>query len=147
MQSHALDAIQFHGDEPPEALAEFAEYFRIRVFRLRPDKTGEIADYLSRCASCNCLPDAVLVDAWQDQAYGGTGVTADWELVAQQRALFGSLPFILAGGLNPSNVAQAIAVVRPDAVDVASGVERTVGVKDKRKTADFISRAQAAFRA
>lgn len=146
IELYALDAIQFHGDEPPEALAELAEYRRIKVFRLHPDRLDQIGDFLTRCDALGCLPEAILVDAWQAAAYGGTGAVAEWDRLTQHRALFGSLPVILAGGLNPSNVAQAIAAVRPDGVDVASGVEAIAGVKDERKTAEFISRAQAAFR-
>ena len=86
--------------------------------------------------------DAVLLDAYDERAYGGTGKTIDWgiaaEIVAQSE-----LPVILAGGLDPDNVANAIRTVRPYAVDVCSGVEASAGVKDRAKVRDFIQAAKS----
>jgi len=80
-----------------------------------------------------------LIDAFSDQAYGGTGQTVDWTL-AQEAAR--SAPIILAGGLNPANVAEAIRVVRPYGVDVSSGVEKNPGKKDPDKVKAFIGAAR-----
>lgn len=80
-----------------------------------------------------------LIDAFSDQAYGGTGQTVDWTL-AQEAAR--SAPIILAGGLNPGNVAQAVQMVRPYGVDVSSGVERSPGKKDPDKVQAFIRTAR-----
>ncbi|MGQ0555271.1 MAG: phosphoribosylanthranilate isomerase [Nitrospiraceae bacterium] len=81
----------------------------------------------------------VLIDAFSDQAYGGTGQTVDWTL-AQEAAR--SIPIILAGGLTPTNVAEAIAQVRPYGVDVSSGVEQSPGKKDPNKVKGFIQAAR-----
>ena len=80
-----------------------------------------------------------LIDAFSDQAYGGTGQTVDWTL-AQEVAR--STPIILAGGLNPANVAGAIREVRPYGVDVSSGVEQSPGRKDPDKVKAFIEAAR-----
>jgi phosphoribosylanthranilate isomerase len=87
--------------------------------------------------------DAVLVDSRTATASGGTGVAFDWQ--AARRALdeLGSLPLVAAGGLNPGNVADAISVLRPWGVDVASGVEAHPGRKDSEKVAEFIRIARA----
>lgn len=81
----------------------------------------------------------ILIDAFSDQAYGGTGQTVDWTL-AEEAAR--STPVILAGGLNPSNVAGAIQVVRPYGVDAGSGVEKSPGKKDHHKLKAFIEAAR-----
>jgi len=80
-----------------------------------------------------------LIDAFSDHAYGGTGQTVDWTL-AQEAAR--SAPIILAGGLNPGNVAQAVQMVRPYGVDVSSGVEQSSGKKDPDKVKAFIQAAR-----
>ncbi|MBX3304256.1 MAG: phosphoribosylanthranilate isomerase [Nitrospira sp.] len=80
-----------------------------------------------------------LIDAFSDQAYGGTGKTVDWDL-AQETAR--SMPIILAGGLTPANVAEAISHVRPYGVDVSSGVEQNPGKKDPDKVKAFIQAAR-----
>lgn len=81
----------------------------------------------------------VLIDAFSDQAYGGTGQTTDWTL-AEEAAR--SIPIILAGGLSPANVAGAIRMVRPYGVDVSSGVEESPGKKDHHKLKAFIEAAR-----
>jgi phosphoribosylanthranilate isomerase len=93
-------------------------------------------------ASARELPDpAVLVDARVPGKHGGTGQTVPWQLLAGFDA---GVPLILAGGLKPENIAEAIRVVRPYAVDVASGVESAPGVKDEEKLRRFIDNARAA---
>ena len=81
----------------------------------------------------------MLIDAFSDQAYGGTGQTVDWTL-AEEAAR--ATPIILAGGLNPENVAEAIQKVRPYGVDVSSGVEQSPGKKDHHKLKAFIEAAR-----
>jgi phosphoribosylanthranilate isomerase len=89
-------------------------------------------------------PCAVLVDTASDQ-YGGTGEAVDWSALAGHSRWLGEAPLILAGGLTPDNVAEAIRVVRPHAVDVASGVESSPGKKDHTKVRDFVAAAREAF--
>lgn len=106
-----FDLVQLHGHEPPELCARFPG----RVLKaLTPDRLDLIEAYLP-------FVEGLLVDAPRP----GSGQTFDWELL---RGL--SIPLILAGGLKPDNVADAIARVRPWAVDVSSGIERAPGVKD-----------------
>jgi phosphoribosylanthranilate isomerase len=85
--------------------------------------------------------DFHLLDAHRAGLPGGTGVSFDWELVAGRRS---AVPMILAGGLDPDNVASAIATVRPFAVDVASGVESAPGIKDHELMAAFAEHGRAA---
>ena len=85
--------------------------------------------------------DFHLLDAHRPGQPGGTGESFDWELLAGRRS---AVPLILAGGLTPDNVAEAIAAARPYAVDVASGVEASPGVKDHALMAQFVERARAA---
>jgi len=125
-----LDVIQLHGDEGPGD----CDYTPRRVI-----KALRVKDAQTLAGHSEYTTSALLLDAWTPDAYGGTGHRFNWELaaeVARQR------PVILAGGLNPENVAQALAAVRPYAVDVSSGVEQAPGVKDPRKVADFIAAAK-----
>lgn len=122
-----LDLLQFHGGEPAEFCASFGRPY-IKAIAAAPG-----VDLLQSAAT---YPAArgVLVDAFVPGAHGGTGVTADWSAIPRQMPL----PVVLAGGLHPGNVAEAIRAVRPWAVDVSSGVESTKGVKDHDKLAAFV---------
>jgi phosphoribosylanthranilate isomerase len=86
---------------------------------------------------------AALIDAFDPDQFGGTGKRVDWDLVAELRQAI-DVPLVLAGGLTPENVAEAIAKVQPYAVDVSSGVELSPGVKDVVKVRDFIAAAKEA---
>jgi phosphoribosylanthranilate isomerase len=86
-------------------------------------------------------PRAILIDGYQKGLLGGTGQTAPWELLANYRP---DVPLILAGGLTPENVAEAVRVVRPYGIDVASGVESGPGLKDVDKIKRFIDNARSA---
>lgn len=130
-----LHLAQLHGDEPPE----FVEALEGRAFKgLRP-ATVEQALAEARRFARRAAP-ALLVDAYRPGAYGGTGQTGDWGLA---RALAEEYPILLAGGLTPENVAEAVAQVQPWGVDVASGVESGPGRKDARKMAAFVRAAKA----
>jgi phosphoribosylanthranilate isomerase len=85
---------------------------------------------------------AFLLDAWSPAAHGGTGQTFNWEIAACASQ---SNRIILAGGLTPGNVAEAVCKVHPYAVDVSSGVESGPGKKDSRKIVDFISNTKSAL--
>lgn len=140
-----LDWIQLHGDEPPGLVAELAPLGVIRAWRIGPGAWERLATYLAECRRQGALPRAILLDAAQGAAYGGTGKTLDWSEVARHRAILAGLPLILAGGLRPENVAEAIRVARPDGVDTASGVEIRPGEKDPARVQAFVAAAKASF--
>jgi phosphoribosylanthranilate isomerase len=119
----------------------------VRAFRLHDNSLSFVTDYLRDCQSAGALPSAILLDAHQSGSYGGTGQTLDWASIPKERDKLLGLPLILAGGLTPDNVAEAIATARPDAVDVASGVESAPGKKDPAKVRDFLAAAKEAFAA
>ena len=87
----------------------------------------------------------VLLDAAGTGEYGGTGAVADWELARAAVAEFPQLQILLAGGLTPENVGEAVAAVRPAGVDVAGGVESAPGVKDADLVREFVARARGAL--
>ena len=145
-QLASLDAIQLHGDEPPQLLSELPGGLRvIRAWRLGDDGLEPLVDYLDQAAQAGRVPDAVLIDARVAGLYGGSGATADWNLLTRDRAQLGDTRLILAGGLTPENVAAAVEQVCPDAVDTASGVESSPGAKDRQLVNDFVRNATAAF--
>lgn len=101
----------------------------------------QIMSKIALLRALDSLPDAILVDAKVPGMYGGTGKTAPWHLLADFQP---GVPLILAGGLTPDNVAEAIRIVRPYAVDVASGVESSPGKKDADKIRRFIDAVRSA---
>jgi len=132
-----LDTIQLHGAETPqfcEALRGVAT--RLKAFRVRgPETLGDVNRYEGTV-------EAYLLDAYVPGIAGGTGATFDWELAVAAREL--ERPLILAGGLTPETVANAVRRVRPYAVDVSSGVERAPGRKDPDKIDRFIREVRRA---
>ena len=137
------DYLQAHGRETPARLAAIAAIVHrplIKAFRVRA--AADIAT-AQTYAPHIAFP---LFDAWVEEAAsnglpGGTGHAFDWSLLADRAA---DRPFMLAGGLNPDNVAAAIAATGAPMVDVSSGVESAPGVKDAAKIRDFITAAKAA---
>lgn len=129
-----LDMVQLHGDETP-AYCDLMERRVVKVFRVK--------DGATIAAMQQYRVGGYLLDTWSSAAYGGTGHTFDWELIrdAGQHG-----PLILAGGLTPDNVAEAVKRVRPYAVDVSSGVEASPGKKDPARVREFIHRAKEALR-
>jgi phosphoribosylanthranilate isomerase len=115
----------------------FAYPKRLHVLRLRPEQRAN--DLVNQTVNAS----AIVLDAFREGQYGGTGHVVDWDVAAEivQRA---ERPVILAGGLSPDNVAKAIERVRPYAVDVSSGIETSPGVKDLGKLRAFIQAAKAA---
>jgi phosphoribosylanthranilate isomerase len=145
-----LTGLQLHGDETPDDVASFersTDCTLIRVRRLGDRGVAAIAEDLAACMRAGRLPDAILVDALTPGRYGGTGDTVSWVGLADYKRWLGDTPLILAGGLTPANVAEAIRIVRPHAVDVASGVESSPGKKDVAKMRDFVAVAREAFAA
>lgn len=141
---------QIHGDETPEMLKPIMEMDIITVRRFsaaEADPVGVLLRDIENFTSViGWMPQGMLVDAAVPGEYGGTGAKADWHaLRGYQRRLGAGAELILAGGLTPDNVAEAIRIVRPAAVDVASGVESAPGKKDAVKVRDFVVAAKAAF--
>jgi phosphoribosylanthranilate isomerase len=126
-----LSHVQLHGDEGPAFCTAVAERTGARVI-----KAVRIASGADIRAAERFHTDFHLLDASAPSAFGGTGRTWDWRLAAQRRS---HVPLILSGGLDPENVAEGIAEVRPWAVDVASGVEAEPGVKDPAKVEAFMA--------
>jgi phosphoribosylanthranilate isomerase len=143
VERYGLDYLQLSGDETPEQCAEIARLRPvIRALRLPaqivPDQALELA---APFTSVDNL--ALLLDTHKSGMYGGTGQIGNWEAA---RALAQSYSVLLAGGLNPGNVAEAVAQVRPWGVDVSSGVEKkdAPGEKDLNKIVEFIKAARSA---
>ena len=122
-----LDTLQFHGDESLLDCSQYQMPF-IKSLRVKPEtNVFQVADEFSSAS-------AILLDSFNPSAYGGTGEAFDWSLACVDI----SLPIILAGGLNETNVSVAISQVKPYAVDASSGVESAPGVKDIDKIVAFI---------
>ena len=145
-ESVGLDYVQLHGDEPPQLISELTGLAVVRAFRLGTDGWRPITEFLDQCYLLGALPRAVLVDACRPGLYGGTGEATDWAIAREYHELRLGLPLILAGGLTPANVSEAVAAVEPDGVDTASGVESAPGVKDTLKVAAFVAAARAALK-
>jgi phosphoribosylanthranilate isomerase len=135
-----LSTVQTFAD--PDDPADSFPFRLIAAFRVK-DGAGldEVTRYLNQCREAGILPRAVLIDAHVEGQFGGTGKAAPWELLVNFRP---GVPLILAGGLTPDNVAAAIRIVRPWAVDVASGVELSPGRKDPDKVRRFIENVRNA---
>jgi phosphoribosylanthranilate isomerase len=131
-----LSMIQFHGDEGPAFCAEAARRTGCKVIKATRVRSGADIQALEQFHT-----DYHLLDSYVPGQPGGTGETFAWELAARHR---GKVPVILSGGLTPENVGDAVATVRPYAVDVASGVERAPGEKDPAKLEAFAAAVRAA---
>lgn len=172
LETAALDLLQFHGDETPEFCASFGLPW-VKALRVRPDAdAAQLRSEMQRFAGAR----GILLDAWHEHLYGGSGKTFDWSLLAQaqpsRNAIAGHssdadnvatsdtdndaacdragsaenepVPLILAGGLSPRNVGEAIRLVRPWAVDVSSGVEEAPGLKSRALINAFMQEVQRA---
>lgn len=128
-----LDVIQLHGDESPDLVKQIAGAVYRPVWKALPvAAAGDIAGLDTWPA------DAILLDA-PSANRGGSGRAFDHGVAREARTRFPSVKVVLAGGLNPANVAAAVATVRPWAVDVASGVETAPGIKDRDKLTAFVA--------
>ncbi len=141
-----IDLLQFHGDETPGYCASFNKNW-LKAIRVRPDT------YIDRELARYSAAKGMLLDAWHPGVYGGSGQQMDWQLLrahlrkeevpAQSQGDVAECPrIILAGGLNPVNVAQAIDIIRPWGVDVSSGVETAPGVKSEQLITEFMHEVQ-----
>lgn len=137
-----LDVVQLHGDESPELVRALRASGREVWKAVRPRSAAE---FLAAVERYGAVADALLLDGWSAEAAGGTGARFPWDEVALHR---GRLPagcaLVVAGGLRPENVARAVALLRPEVVDVSSGVESAPGIKDTVAVLAFIDRARGA---
>lgn len=127
-----IDILQFHGDESPNECAQIAQAVGRRWYKaiqVKPDLdvVTQIQHYQQAGAS------AILLDAWHPELKGGTGQKFDWSKFPKM-----NLPLILAGGLTPDNIENAIQLTQPYAVDVSGGVELSKGIKDHQKIEEFM---------
>lgn len=129
-----IDLLQFHGDESPGFCAQFARPY-IKALRVA-DGSG-----LEAIAASYGDAEKLLLDKFDAQVPGGTGETFDWRL-ASGLVSKSPVPVVLAGGLNPGNVREAVSLLTPQGVDVSSGVESAPGQKDSDKIAAFINGAR-----
>jgi phosphoribosylanthranilate isomerase len=131
LETCSLDLAQLHGDETPGTFAKLAP----RAFKAFRGVPSNITGY-----ERGDVP-RLLIDAAVEGTYGGSGFTADWNAAAGLAKLN---PLLLAGGLTPENVAEAVQEVKPWGVDVASGVESSAGVKDANKLKVFVQAVKSA---
>jgi len=125
-----LDALQFHGDEESSYVDKFLGK-TIKAFRVKESIDENVfKDY---------NVDAYLLDSFSSNLYGGSGNNFCWDILKEHDF---DKPIILAGGLTPENIVEAVTTVKPYAVDVSSGVEKEKGVKDHKKVKEFIIRAK-----
>lgn len=121
-----LDILQFHGNESPNYCQQFARPY---IKALRVQSETDIVAFVEQYRQAQ----AILLDSYVKGVKGGTGIKFDWQLIPTNC----KLPLIIAGGLQPDNVAQ-IAAMQPYALDVSGGVETAPGIKDKTKLAAFM---------
>jgi phosphoribosylanthranilate isomerase len=144
-ESTGLTGLQLHGDEPPEQLGEFRRALGARKIIKTLQAHEVLADparldaYLEHCSAV----DGFLLDSGSPVARGGTGQVFNWSAILPfVEHIKECKPVIIAGGLNPANVADAVRLFDPCGVDVVSGVEREVGKKDADKVRAFIEAAR-----
>jgi phosphoribosylanthranilate isomerase len=133
------DAIQIHGENLHAAASVRLKIPNSLLIGAVNANLAKALDVVSRASK---LFDAVLLDSFADGKYGGTGIVHDWELSKRVKQTIYPKPLILAGGLTPENVAEAVRIVEPYAVDVSSGVELQPGIKDHKKLIEFIKNAK-----
>lgn len=134
-----LDVIQFHGDETAEQCQQIAQYNKRRWYKaiqVKPDATSaEIISTIQQYQQAGA--SAMLLDAWHPELKGGTGHSFDWSQFPKL-----DIPLILAGGLKPENVEDAIQTTQAYAVDVSGGVESAKGIKDQQLIERFMQGVQ-----
>ena len=130
-----LDYFQFHGGESPDYCKRIKEKGKvIKAFRIKGEQSIEdLANY---------DVEMYLLDGYNEDKFGGTGAVFDWDLAVKAKKY--DRPIIIAGGLNPENVARALQKVRPYGVDVSSGVEKSPGKKDTQLMKKFIQQVRSA---
>lgn len=132
------DVLQIHGHNLPDSTLR-EKLANTRLIGAVQVKSNHVVDDAVKAANTF---DAVLVDSFVSGRFGGTGKVHDWELSKRVKRLIHPKPLILAGGLNPENIQDAVRAVQPYAVDVSTGVESRPGVKDPEKVSAFIRNAK-----
>jgi phosphoribosylanthranilate isomerase len=141
-----LDLLQLHGDEPAALVARLSQRVPVmKAFRIGPAGLQPALDYLEEFRRLGGTLVAVLFDAFEPGRLGGVGKTAEWGAIKGYPSQGWHPPLVLAGGLRPDNVADAIRTVSPMAVDTASGVEESPGRKAPVLVARFVQAARRAF--
>lgn len=133
-----LDAIQLHGDESPTFVDELRSNLHLPIIKAFRVSGEQVVDEITRYRI-----DGVLLDAHSTKDRGGTGETFDWKIAKMVTDICPKT--YLAGGLSPENVADAISIVKPHAVDACSSLESEPGKKDRDKVAQFIAAAREAI--
>jgi len=129
-----LDVVQLHGEATEARIAELRATINAEIWPV-VRVSGPLPEELEALID---VSDGLLLDAYSPKGLGGTGVSFDWDAVAADLQMIrGEQPIILAGGLRPENVAEAIAALSPDIVDVSSGVESAPGIKDHDRMRAF----------
>lgn len=128
LQSTSVNLLQFHGDESASDCEQYGMPY-MKALRMRDDidLQREFTHYASACA--------ILLDSYRAGTPGGTGETFSWDRIPEKA----EKPIVLAGGLRPDNVADAVKSVRPYAVDVSGGIEVSKGIKDAEKMRQFVT--------
>lgn len=135
MDSVPLDYVQLHGGQSDSFAEKISAYRVIRAIRISSaESLSEIEKYPQAAA--------YLLDAWHPSAKGGSGVTFDWNIA--QEVIKHGMRIILAGGLTPDNIYEAVRTLRPFAVDVASGVECAPGIKEYKKMEELLNNVRLA---
>lgn len=163
-QGTSLASVGVFGSQTPDEIARAAEQAGLKVIQMHGDPSAEVIDDVRRLtgavvwgvariaggelppghAELFAAADGVVLDSRVSGALGGSGTTFDWLAVRDGiRALGNGRPIILAGGLTPENVEAGIRAIRPDVVDVSSGVETRVGEKDHSRMAAFVLAARS----
>lgn len=125
-----LDLIQFHGDEAPDFCAQYSPRPWIKALPMRPDLDLVVTAEAYMAVGAR----GILLDAYVKGVPGGTGKTFDWARFPQTN----TIPYILAGGLTPLNIKEAIAQTKPWAVDLSSGIELSAGIKDHQAIQELV---------
>jgi len=141
VETIGLDWVQLHGTESAEVVTDLTGLRIIQAFGIRDAASVDaVAAHLTRCRDLGGEPDVVLFDTHAAGQPGGTGRAFRWDLLQGRDWPH---PVLLAGGLNPDNVVEAVRTVRPWGVDVAGGVESAPGLKDVEKMAAFVRAARS----
>jgi phosphoribosylanthranilate isomerase len=145
-----LDLIQLHGDEPARYLLELNGRPVMKAFGSESKGMMPKLSYLAACKEFGCMPRLVLLDSPRQRLFGGSGNLAYWprarSYIIYRKSHADAPPLVLAGGLRPENVAEAIRSTHVRAVDTASGVESQAGIKDSAAIAAFVTAAKGAFK-